>query len=329
MTIFTIVLVTAASMLDSTMNQLKLAESRFSQFREAQAAFESMNLRLAGCELTPYYDYSYPNGNTALVPTSYQLSSDLHFVCGPVSMGARPLLVPAGGRVTHGVFFHGAYGISDEPGWHDLRQLMNSWGYYVEFGSDQNDRAEFLNTAATGQRFRFRLKELQVPAEATRTYALRLNKSRITIDYLYDWFRTPANNPQFSRTVAENIIAMVVTPLRPDALGTVSSDLAPAYIFDSRGYQYVADSVTLRNRHKLPPLVRITLVALDENSAARLQDKHGSSMPSFDLDKLFTTPSRYDQDLAQLEATLQGEKLRYRVFTNTVRLRNSRWTSSY
>lgn len=333
MAIFSVIMLITASMLDATMGQLRIAEARFSQFQESQAAFESMNLRLAGCELNPYYDYAYPGNNASTVPTSYKLSSDLHFVSGPASVGGAPLFAnPSHPRPTHAVFFHGTYGLTDEGGWMKLGNLLNSWGYFIEFGSDTDARAGFLNTSGAPERHRFRLKELQVPAETLRTYALKLSDTSQPVNKLYDWFRTPANDPVNARTVAENVIALVITPLRPSSGGMLNNDLAPDYFYDSRAFQHSPGTLAERTRHKLPPLVRITLVAIDEVSAQQLQDQNGVSMPDLGLNGLFTganAASRYEQDLNTLEETLQGRKLRYRVFTNTVRLRNSRWTSNY
>jgi uncharacterized protein (TIGR02599 family) len=328
MTIFSIVLLVTASMLDSTMTQLRIADARFSQFQETQAAFESMNLRITGCELNPYYDYVYPGNNTATVPTSYKLSSDLHFVCGPARGGTLPLL-PDGNRAGHGVFFHGTLGLSDQSSWQEMKGLVNSWGYYLEFGDDKNSRANFLNTSTAPSRRRFRLKELQVPAEQLRTYALKLSAPGTSAGALYDWFRTPASIPLCARTVAENVVALVITPLRPDTGGTLNNDLAPTYFYDSRAYQHTSGALAERTRHRLPPLLQITLVALDEVSAQQLEDKHGDTMPDLGLDGLFLNANRYRQDLQALESTLQDRKLRYRVFTNTIRLRNARWTETY
>jgi uncharacterized protein (TIGR02599 family) len=327
-TILSVVLMVTASMLNVSLEQLRQAESRVGQFQEAQAAFESITRRLSSCELNPYYDYSYPGNNLDAVPTEYVLESDLHFVTGPTQAGTAPL-IPGSNRPTHSIFFHGTYGLTDQTDWKGLGTLLNSWGYFIEFSDDNANRANFLNNAGGAPtRYRFRLKELQVPAESIKTYALGL--SRIpspSPNNLYQWFRSPAADPAMSRTVAENMIAMIITPLQPDTNGETNHDLAPKYFYDSRAYQFSNDAAAKKSRNRLPPLVRVTLVALDEVSAADLADANGTEMPDFGLSELFDEASNYEEDLATLEKTLIAKKLRYRVFTSTIRLRNAKWSS--
>ncbi|TLD68560.1 Verru_Chthon cassette protein C [Phragmitibacter flavus] len=331
--IFSIVLVAMGEMVNAVLNQLRIAEARFSQFQESQAAFDSMTRRLSTCEINPYYDYQYPGSppDTSAVPTKYDLESDLHFVTGPSSSGSRALL-SSGDHPTHAAFFHGTYGLTDTPAWQELGTLLNSWGYFLEFGDDDNHRATFLNDASTSpKRYRYRLKELQVPAEELRTYAAKLNTKNSATD-LYAWFRT-AVTANHSHTLAENVVALVISPLlaSPDAsVYEKETDLAPDYFYDTRAYQHNAASTNLmqRTRHKLPPLLQITLVAIDEASAQRLADEHGSSMPNLYPGNLFTDATRLNEDLTTLEATLTERKLRYRVFTTTIRLRNAKWTSN-
>jgi uncharacterized protein (TIGR02599 family) len=332
--ILSVVLVTTTILLDAALVQFRIAETRLGQFREAQAAFESMSLRLAGCEISPYYDYEYQNQDRDTVPVSYELQSDLHFVTGPARKGPAALFA-SGQLPGHAIFFHGTYGLTEEKTWSGLGTLLNSWGYFVEFGDDSVERASFLNDpGGTPQRHRFRLKELQVPAEQLRTYAAKLS-SGSNQEQIYSWFRDSAAVPGQVHTVAENIVALVITPLVPagsrDAPGSDISvhGLAPNYYYDTRNYQHVVTPQAAATRHRLPPLLRLTLVGLDDVSAQRLEDLHGDRMPNLGMDSLFLDATRHDQDIRILEATLQGMKLNYRVFSTTVLLRNSRWTGTY
>lgn len=331
--ILSVVLLVTTSMLSTSMNQLRLAESRFGQFQEAQAAFESITKRLTSCEINPYYDYRYPtkgNGvsDTDAVPVGYDLESDLHFVSGPSTIGSHALLA-TGDHPGHSIFFFGTYGKTDNTSWKEMSNLVNSWGYYIEFGNDSSSRASFLNSSSLlPQRYRFRLKELQIPSENVLTYKNRLSAAT-SVEQLYDWFRTPIAAGK-GETIAENMIALIVMPLRSDSVLKVSPDIAEEYYYDTRAYQVSNQSAAAksRTRHRLPPLVQFTLVALDETSAQRLAESNGTGMPNLGLDGLFTNANQYDEDLATLEETLQSNQLRYRVFSTTVRLRNSRWTST-
>jgi uncharacterized protein (TIGR02599 family) len=340
-TILSVVLMTTSSLLNASLGQLRIAESRNGQFREVQAAFETMCRRLETCEINPYYDYVYSNNDANTVPTGYKLQSDLHFVCGPATSGTAPV-IGSGNRPGHAVFFHGTYGISSQKEWKGLGTLLNSWGYFLEFGSDDSMRPSFLipanGTGIVSPRHRFRLKELQVPAEMMRTYALKLN-SQTTRAKVQEWYTTALAETANVHTVAENIAACVIFPMVPDGSTTSTGAtlkpeaLAPDYTYDTRSYQYggsaSASSLAEVTRHRLPPLLRLTLVALDEVSAARLQELNGADMPALGLEILFQDAAKYDQDIRSLEASLVGQKLNYRVFSTTVRLRNARWNGTY
>lgn len=332
-TILSVVLLITTSILNTSLGQLRIAEARFGQFREVQAAFDTMRLRLAGTEINPFYDYDYKNDDMNSVPVGYKLKSDLHFVTGPATGGSTPLL-ESGNRVSHGIFFHGSFGVTNETGWKGLGTLLNSWGYYVEFGDDTTVRPDFLNSGNIPKRYRFRLKELQVPAELMRTYAAKLN-SEDSREKIFAWFRESMQNPANVQTVAENIVALVITPLVPEdsknANGTRIGEngLAPAYYYDTRNYQHTKNSLAEVTRHRLPPMLRLTLVALDEASAAKLEELNGQNQPNLGVDNLFIDATRYHEDIRTLETTLQSMQLNYRVFSTTVRIRNARWTNTY
>ena len=334
--ILSVVLMTTTSLLNASLGQLRIAEARNGQFREVQAAFETMCRRLEACEINPYYDYVYANNDINTVPTGYKLQSDLHFVSGTATAGTSPV-IGSGNRPGHAVFFHGTYGLTAQKDWKGLGTLLNSWGYYVEFGDDSTARPTFLNSGSSGvdSRMRFRLKELQVPAEQMRTYALKLN-TQTTKARVQEWYTTALGDSANTHVVAENILTCVIFPTVPDGSTTSTGAtlkpeaLAPAYNYDTRSYQYASsNSLAEVTRHRLPPLSRLTLVAVDEVSAARLQEQNGSAMPSLGLDNLFTDAAKYDADLQVVENSLVAQKLNYRVFTTTVRLRNARWNGTY
>ncbi|RBP45063.1 uncharacterized protein (TIGR02599 family) [Roseimicrobium gellanilyticum] len=332
-TILSVVMLITMSLLNASLGQLRISEARFGQFREVQAAFDTMRLRLAGCEINPFYDYEYKNEDMNSVPIGYKLKSDLHFVTGPVMAGEFPLLI-SGNHNGHGIFFHGTFGMTNETDWKGLGTLMNSWGYYLEFGDDTSARADFLNSENVPKRYRYRLKELQVPAELMRTYAAKLNAGSSRED-IFAWFRDSLQAPENVHTVAENIAAFVVTPLVPadsrNSNGALIGEngLAPTYYYDTRNYQHARTNVAEVTRHRLPPLLRLTLVALDEVSATKLEELNGQNKPDLGVDSLFADATRYNEDIQSLEARLQQMKLNYRVFSTTVRLRNARWINTY
>ena len=317
-----------STILGDSVSSWRTAESRFSQFRESQAAFETMVRRIQGAIINPYLDYEYPDGDKTKTPLKYVRSSDLHFVCGIATGGGRasPSVIQGHPSVTHAMFFHGAFGDHNTPEWDGLGNLVNSWGYYLEYGSDSAERATFLETEAEIEpQNRFRLKELQVPAELVTTFSDKLNTATNSSE-LYAWFRDNVNAVN-SHTIAENIIALIITPLEPDPAEGVSSELSPNYYYDTRAYQHLSFSPEIleRTRHKLPPLIRITLVALDPASAARIDEESPDSMPDLGISSLFRFADRYEQDMQSLEQKLLEKKLNYRIFSTTIRLRNARW----
>ncbi|MEI6536910.1 MAG: prepilin-type cleavage/methylation domain-containing protein, partial [Verrucomicrobiaceae bacterium] len=75
--------------------------------------------------------------------------------------------------------------------------------------------------------------------------------------------------------------------------------------------------------------VRVTLVALDESSAARIDREStqpGVGELGVDLTSLFTNASQYSTDLKTLEQALQSKRLQYRVFTTEVAIPGAKWS---
>ncbi|MHA3773816.1 Verru_Chthon cassette protein C [Verrucomicrobiota bacterium sgz303538] len=145
---------------------------------------------------------------------------------------------------------------------------------------------------------------------------------------------------RFARPRAENVIAMVILPklAEKDRKKVDEPELAPDYAFDSwriivRGVGTVRDgngTVKIDNVARynlLPPIVQVTMVAVDEASMARLNlDK--DNVPEW-TDGLFKNAKKeelYRQDVHRLEERLQADKLNYRVFTTDVVIRGSKWS---
>jgi uncharacterized protein (TIGR02599 family) len=80
----------------------------------------------------------------------------------------------------------------------------------------------------------------------------------------------------------------------------------------------------------LPPLVTVTMVALDNASGERWSNLLHNTPVDFlqESGATFTQASDYVRDLEKLKSYLTGLHLNYRVFNTTVVLRNARWDSS-
>lgn len=113
-----------------------------------------------------------------------------------------------------------------------------------------------------------------------------------------------------------------------DSEGRSQEWIAPNYEYDSTKEWQTGQSPNASRpqgvQHMLPPLLRITMVAIDEPSALKLElaNTGGNLIPG----NLFSNTGQYDADLKTLAAKLIEEKLSYRVFSTTVALRGAKWS---
>ena len=377
--ILVLILVMTVQITNYASNLMVHTQAKVDSFQEARAGFESMTRKISQAMLNTYWDYADVNGNprttansSAFVPSSYLRQSELHFITGQTmtsttqstglfdsiySTRVPPLLF-----TTHAIFFAAPLGYSSTTSSATLTNLLNECGYFVEFSSDSSDRPTFLSgtsgAAIIPLRYRFRLKELSVPTESSEFYTYD------TTTFPPNWITDPFGTaPPLKRTIAENVIALIILPMRspndPAISGTTSyAQLAPHYAYDSRAWITTsptnpvvnnADSSPLVGitRNQLPPVVQITMVAIDEPSAARLASKNGTTMPTFTdssalpagLPSIFqtaTTPSgissgkygdEYLTDLASLEKVLVNQHMTYRVFSTSVSISQAKWSN--
>jgi uncharacterized protein (TIGR02599 family) len=296
---------------------------------------------------------------------------------------------PTSKRLTHAVFFTAPMGYTEVQGtdatsqsFKGLENLLNVVGYYVEFGNDLPYRPSFLEAELAPMRWRFRLLMFMPPTEEMRIYnftsgwinpALAQKRSR-SADYRgMDWFSLQANQADPPvRVVAENIIALILTPRlskqEEKSFAQVSdnpdeSPLAPDYVYDSspRGVSGTGRPLIpvgddrykdgrLNPVAQLPPVMQVTMIAIDETSALKLQlgegdeDKFGLGPGSqkFRAAKDYSKDLRLDPNEAYgkpntqtgesadedgpLENTLVGARVAYRVFTTNIAMRGSKWS---
>jgi uncharacterized protein (TIGR02599 family) len=285
--------------------------------------------------------------------------------------------------VTHAVFFHAPLGVTDYlgqgsgPSYKGLENLINAWGYFVEYSDDRRFRPRILNDSLAPPRWRFRLMSFMPATENLRTYAftsgwknpLAIDKQPNSADYRdMTWFVNQCNQADPpTRVVAENVIALILTPRLPkreeerfpEYEGNPDvSPLAPDYIYDSSpapsklagsGGRY--SNGRTNPVAQLPPVVQVTMVAIDEASAIRLGfgegDENKFGLASSGSGK-FKATSEYSKDLrldvnrpygnpnvgrggsldkgGPLENTLAGGRVSYRVFTTNVALRGAKWS---
>ena len=158
------------------------------------------------------------------------------------------------------------------------------------------------------------------------------------------------------------MIALVIEPIRSPNYpvpSTAPVELAPNYYYDTRQWSGTTSNATsalsIASRNQLPPQVKVTMVAIDEVSAARMQAQYGgalgSTLPTFSdsstskpaltgglynangTSNLFLTASQtpgdnktYQSDLTSLEQALVNLHVTYRVFSTNVTILQAKFS---
>ncbi|MEA3209289.1 MAG: hypothetical protein QOE70_2346 [Chthoniobacter sp.] len=353
MAVLSLIVVLLASITNQTSSVWRRTTGKAEQFRQVRAGFEAMTNRLSQATLNTYWDY-----DNRLFPTKYERRSDLRFICGPADdvLGGR---IAGREQVTHCVFFQAPLGITDAltPGgskkYGGFENLLCSWGFYLDFGDDKDLRPPFITERLAPLQYRFRLMEFWQPAEENKIYqytsgldALQNPKNRSYTDRT--WFTAMLNSGKPPvHVVAQNVIALIITPrlaqadekeIKGGAAFSDLSPLAPNYLYDSSPPKSgVADARYKDGRvnpvNQLPPILQVTMVAIDENSAARLNFGASSADPfGLKAKKRFTKSADFTKDLAltgdagSLENTLIQRGASYRIFTTNVVIRGAKWS---
>lgn len=319
MAILTVLLLTLVAITDSTRRTWTYTTGKIEQFREAREAFESISRRVSQATLNTYLDYDNP-----AAPTKYIRQSELRFISGPG-------LVTGASHPTHSIFFQAPLGYVEDPTYVGMDNLLNTWGYYIEFGDDSGLRPPFLSTTIAPLHSRFRLMELMEPSESLTLYSEEIAAGGNANYTGATWFTTPLATK--SRVLAENIIALILLPKLSPQEDTTGTMLAPNYAYDSTSNGTNGSNKNYNTKNQLPPVVQITMVALDEASFGRLQG-NSATMPALGLDALFSSAgdtqnpanAGYARDLQTLETTLRTLKLNYHIFTTNVSLKGAKWS---
>lgn len=309
------------------------------QFREATAAFETMTTRLAQATLDAHLEYDDPSK-----PTKYRRDSNLRFISGSAqNIVGNP---PAGCKQpTHAVFFQGPFGETAKPMYQPYENLLCTWGYFLEVGDERARLPDFLQDVMQS-RFRPRLHEFRQPTEANEIYKLTSGVAGQPY-FGRKWFQNGMLiNPRPATVIAENIVALVITPrlspldekeVKGASTDLDSSPLAPAYEYDSSplGGSNKGDARHKDGRlnpvHQLPPMLQVTMVAVDDMGS----DKLGYAADNLDplqLENRFKSSSEYSEDMLlaggvdSVESQLVARRINYRIFTSNVVIRGAKWS---
>ncbi len=344
--VLAILLLISAEVIGTVQTTWTSTNARVSQFREARTAFDIITRNLD-------YDNNYltaadPAAATTTAPTRYVRKSDLRFVCGPAGTGGPSGngLVPSGGGAGilpgHAVFFQAPLGVAHDPSFAGLDRLLCGRGYFVQFTSDEFFRPEFI--ASSNLRYRYRLMEYSPPAEQNLIYsdpatkAAWMNRAGIPLQQ-----GETALNRSLTRPVADNIIALVISPMIDlAATGAAAAGGSRSSTLIAEDFTYDSEQIRLANQiglgpqgtqYLLPPLVRVVLVAIDENSADRLSQTSGDAGTApfgTQISELITTrpASQLNQTLEDIGRILREEyRVNYRIFSATVSLRGAKWST--
>lgn len=363
MVVLLILAMVVFSLTTATAKVWKGTTTKIDAFQGARTAFEAMTRNLSQATLNTYWDYFDANGNALNggAIDHYGRNSELHFICGQAGYTAPGTVTSAASglitsgsnssgktpsvRPAHAVFFVAPVGGSSDTSLQGLDKLLNALGYYVEFNDDSKIRPAFLRANTANIRYRFRLMEMSQATENLGIYNPNYAASKGIANYT-KWYNAPITNGDV-RPIAENIIALIIQPKRSvaettDANGNKLQPLSPNYAYDSRNQDALKKPPTVNNlqRYQLPPLVQVTMVALDETSAQRLALKHNTTAPVFGssskdfLKDGFKTapvptesiPNPPNTDLTDLLGWLDSNHYTYRVFTSNVLIRGAKWS---
>ena len=289
------------------------AQASGEQFQSARAGFERLSRHLSQAVLNTYWDYER---NALGFPTRYIRQSELRFLSGPGITGR-------GDAVGHAIFFQTPSGFTSGTAaaadLHSLDKLINTSGFLVVKGLPKTSALSFLPAGKN----RFRLVEFLEPSESLSIY----RHTSSAPDYTgREWFKDSLGSSGFpgnSYIIAENIVALVLLPKLSSKEDPTESKLAPNYLYDSTA---TSADASINPKNQLPPVVMVTMVAIDEVSAQRLQQSGGDEALRTKISGLFSTASQYAADLADLEAYLNKERIGYKIFTENINIEASRWS---
>jgi uncharacterized protein (TIGR02599 family) len=120
--------------------------------------------------------------------------------------------------------------------------------------------------------------------------------------------------------IASNVQALILWPRLPGAQDPEGNDLSGDFKYDSRKGSDI-------QKAQLPPSVQVTMIVMDETSAARLAS--GSVAPAAitaAFANRFQDVTIFDADLEAVRAALTAAKVNHLVLSSSVTLRESKWS---
>lgn len=318
MAVLTLIMAMMFAVIGSLQRQTTRSTGNIEAFRAARNAFESITRRISQSTLNTYWAYDDPDQ-----PTRYKRQSELRFASGSASDLIGDTSSDGGERFTHSIFFQAPFGAFNDLDLQSLQSALNSWGYYVEYNSDQDDLPSTLGLTPKN---RFRLMEMRQPSEELSVYSVTSGDPDTTSR---EWLTTPMEDSDLQHPLVDNVLALVLLPKlssRDDPTGLALVEANTEYLYDSSNEGQGSVNAFYSSLHQLPPIVEVTLVAIDEISAQRLEQSNDLADFKTLLRGLFQTPEDFESDLETLETELRARNLNYRVFSTEVPIQASKWS---
>ncbi|MDF1826106.1 MAG: Verru_Chthon cassette protein C [Verrucomicrobiales bacterium] len=324
MGILSVLMLMMTVLLDQVQQSWRYSESRISQFREARVAFDLISKSISQASLNTYFDLDDKDGDGIF--DQYYRTSELHFQ----TMEAARLTDVSGNQtpVGHAVFFQAPLGFSTN--YRNLNNLFNGRGYFVAYGPDTRFRPAFIDSPPN---YRFRLMEFRPPAESNQVFEDgALEREQGMPQEFTQWFKQSVPNvgdsadfEEHLNPLAKNILTLVVSPRDSPVSSSGGrddnySEIARYYSFDSND----SDPDFASYSQQVPPLVRLTMVAIDEEAGSRFEE--GSSIPDLMPQGYFTDTAKYQSDIENLTDSLNEKRVNHKIFSTMVMLRSAKWS---
>ena len=328
MAILAIIVVLMINMVNQTSKTWKSTTGKIEEFQAARDGFQALTRKLGQATLNTYLDY-----DNVINPQAYMRQSELRFLSGPTTNILASLNLTTT-NPSMAVFFQAPNGFATNSSNSILQNALNSWGYFIEYASDTNNRPSFLSP---NPRYRYRLMELMEPTENLSVYNYTSSsRSYTNIDWISNSITQTYTNRN-AHVLADNVVAMILLPkLSPADLANAAyninnytaSSLASTYIYNSATTnQYAGTGDPKLNSHnQLPPVIQVTLIAVDEKSAVRFPAVYAGLSKLFATN--FITAANFSADLSNVQSALVSSNINFRVFTTDVMIKSSKWSGA-
>jgi len=337
MAVLALMLVMMLKVTDLTSTTVTRSSAKIDAFAAGRASFDILNQRLSQARLNTFWDYYNAAGQVrsaanaaTFVAKNYGRASNLQFVLCPNTVH------PYYGQE---LYFQAPEAYSANSNYQSTQGLLNGCSYFVRYGSD----AAFKPGAVATNRYRYRLMQGMESTENLQIFQ--------TNAYLTSYTgRPPAWTANINQTnvdtvaspvkpLSDNVIALIVMPLDLDGSIVVTNAPSNTYNYDSQvNPAPAANGVQGLTAHQLPPRIQVTLVLIDEASAARIDTRNNTPPAAIEnaLAGKFTVPSM-DQlkvdlygtgpsDTTSLVHKLTASHINYQILNTSVVLRESKWS---